>query len=138
MITAVLSRRVGLKLGNQDVIVNATGGLRVREPAADLGIALAIASSFRDTPVDSEMAALGEVGLSGEMRAVSHLERRIAEVARMGFRRCLVPKTGTKNIRPPQGLELVPVASLREALGVGLGKEKRVPQRRNRLSPSGK
>ena len=132
MITAVLSRRVGLRLGNQDIIVNATGGLRVREPAADLGIALAVASSFRDVPVDSEIAVLGEVGLSGEVRAVSHLERRIAEAARMGFKRCLVPKTGMKNVHPPQGIELVPVASLREAIGMGLMGDKRISQRRNR------
>jgi DNA repair protein RadA/Sms len=132
MITAVLSRRVGLRLGNQDIIVNVTGGLRVREPAADLGIALAVASSFRDVPVDSEIAVLGEVGLSGEVRAVSHLERRIAEAARMGFKRCLVPKTGMKNVHPPQGIELAPVASLREAIGVGLRGDKQISQRRNR------
>jgi DNA repair protein RadA/Sms len=119
LITAVLTRRVGLKLGNQDIIANVTGGLKVAEPAADLGIALAIASSARDISVDPELAAVGEVGLSGELRAVSQLDRRVAEAARLGFKRCMVPKTGA-NISVPKNIKLVPVATLREAIGVGL------------------
>ena len=125
LIAAVLSKRVGLKLGNQDIMVNVTGGLRIGEPAADLGIALAIASSFRDVGVDPQLAAVGELGLSGELRAVSQLDRRVAEAARMGFKRCLVPKVGAK-ISAPKGIELIPVSTLREAVRVGLvrGKEK--------------
>jgi DNA repair protein RadA/Sms len=119
MITAVLSRRVGLRLGNQDIIVNATGGMKVSEPAADLAIALAIASSFRDIGVDPELAAVGEVGLSGELRAVPQLDRRVSEAARLGFKRCLVPKSGAK-MTVPKGIELVPVSTLREAVRVGL------------------
>jgi len=120
LITAVLSRRVGLKLGNQDIIANVTGGLKIGEPAADLGIALAITSSFRDTAVDPEMAVVGEVGLSGELRAVPQLERRVNEAARLGFKRCLVPKAGAK-IRPlPKNIELIPVSTLREAIGLGM------------------
>ena len=118
LIVAVLARRVGLRLGNQDVIANVTGGLRVGEPAADLGIALAIASSFRDKGVDPGLVAVGEVGLSGELRAVSQLERRVSEAARLGFKRCLVPKMGTK-VRP-KGIELIPVSTLRDAVRVGL------------------
>jgi DNA repair protein RadA/Sms len=121
LITAVLSRRLGLKLGNQDILVNVTGGLKIEEPAADLGIALAIASSFRDLPVDPELAVVGEVGLSGELRAVPQLERRVNEAARLGFKRCLVPKTGS-NISAPQGIRLIPASTLREAIGVGLVK----------------
>ena len=94
MVTAVLTKRVGLKLGNQDIMVNVTGGLRVGEPAADLGMALAIASSFRDLEVAPQTAAVGEVGLSGELRAASQLERRLNEAARLGFKRCIVPKVG--------------------------------------------
>jgi DNA repair protein RadA/Sms len=125
LITAVLTRRVGLKLGNQDIITNVTGGLKVSEPAADLGIALAIASSARDMAVDPEMAAVGEVGLSGELRAVSQLERRVAEAARLGFKRCLVPKTGA-NVSVPKSIKIVPAATLREAIRVGLvGKKTR-------------
>jgi len=120
LVTAVLARRVGLKLGNQDIIANATGGLRIREPAADLGIALSIASSFRDVGVDPQLAAVGEVGLSGELRAVSQLDRRVSEAARLGFKRCLVPKVGARVSPVPKGIELVPVSTLREAIRVGL------------------
>jgi DNA repair protein RadA/Sms len=124
LITAVLTRRVGLKLGNQDIIANVTGGLKVAEPAADLGIALAIASSAKDISVDPQLAAVGEVGLSGELRAVSQLDRRVAEAARLGFKRCLVPKAGA-NITAPKNIKIIPAATLREAIRVGLvGKKK--------------
>jgi len=124
LITAVLTKRVGLKLGNQDIIANVTGGLRIGEPAADLGIALAIASSFRDEGVDPSLVAVGEVGLSGELRAVSQLDRRVAEAARLGFKRCLVPKIGAKISSPPKNIELIPVSTLREAIRIGLMGEK--------------
>ncbi len=120
LVTAVLTRRVGLKLGNQDIIANVTGGLRIGEPAADLGIALSIASSFRDVGVDPQLVAVGEVGLSGELRAVSQLDRRVAEAARLGFRRCLVPKVGARVSPVPKDIELIPVSTLREAIRVGL------------------
>ncbi len=119
LITAVLTKRVGLKLGNQDIIANVTGGLKIEEPAADLGIALAIASSFRDVAVDPQLAVVGEVGLSGELRAVSQLDRRVAEAARLGFKRCLVPKVSGR-ISKPKDIELIPVSTLREAIRVGL------------------
>jgi DNA repair protein RadA/Sms len=119
LITAVLTKRAGLKLGNQDIIANVTGGLKIEEPAADLGIALAIASSARDIAVDPLLVAVGEVGLSGELRAVSQLERRVAEAARLGFKRCLVPKAGA-NISTPKNIKIVPVSTLREAIRVGL------------------
>jgi DNA repair protein RadA/Sms len=119
LITAVLTKRAGLRLGNQDIIANVTGGLKVEEPAADLGIALAIASSAKDTAVDPRLAVVGEVGLSGELRAVSQLERRVAEAARLGFKRCLVPKTGA-DISVPKNIKMVPVSTLREAIRVGL------------------
>jgi DNA repair protein RadA/Sms len=120
LVTAVLTKRAGLRLGNQDILVNVTGGLRVGEPAADLGTALAIASSFRDAAVAPETACVGEVGLSGELRAASQLERRLSEVARLGFKRCLVPKSGAK-VHAPSGVEIVPVGTLREAINVGVG-----------------
>jgi len=122
LITAVLSRRVGLKLGNQDIMVNVTGGLKIGEPAADLGIALSIASSFRDAGVDPQLVAVGEVGLSGELRAVSQLDRRVVEAARLGFKRCLVPKTSARVSPAPRDIELIPVTTLREAIRVGLVK----------------
>jgi DNA repair protein RadA/Sms len=122
LITAVLSRRAGIKLGNQDIIANVTGGLKIGEPAADLGMALAIASSYRDTRTDPELVAVGEVGLSGELRSVPQLERRVSEAARLGFKRCLVPRAGTKASR--KDIELVPASTLREAIGLGLVKGK--------------
>jgi len=118
LIVAVLSRRVGLRLSDQDVFVNVVGGLRVYEPAADLAIALAIASSVKNLPVAADLAIVGEVGLSGELRTVSHLARRLVEAARLGFRRCLVPRRQSKEDHP--GLELVGVRSLAEALEAAL------------------
>ena len=122
LIAAVLTQRVGLRLGNQDIMVSVAGGLKIGEPAADLGIALAIASSFRDQLVDPGLVVVGEVGLSGELRAVSQLERRIAEAARLGFKSCLVPKTGARVSPSPKEIELIPVSTLREAVSTGLVK----------------
>ncbi len=119
LITAVLTKRASLKLGNQDIIANVTGGLKIEEPAADLGIALAIASSAKDVAVDPRLAVVGEVGLSGELRAVSQLERRVTEAARLGFERCLVPRAGA-NISVPKNIRIIPVATLREAIRAGL------------------
>ncbi|MBN1643389.1 MAG: DNA repair protein RadA [Dehalococcoidales bacterium] len=122
MVTAVLTRRLGMKLGNQDIMVNVTGGLKIDEPAADLGIALAIVSSFRDVSVDHELAAVGEIGLSGELRAVPQLERRVSEAARLGFKRILTPKAGGKITLVPEDIEVLAFGSLREAVERGLGK----------------
>ncbi len=124
LVTAVLTKRVGLRLGNQDIMVNVIGGLKIGEPAADLGIALAITSSFRDTAVDPNLAAVGEVGLSGEIRAVSQPDRRVAEAARLGFKRCLVPKAGAGTGLSHQDIEIIPVSTLKEAIGVGLVKKR--------------
>ncbi len=125
LIIAVLTKRVGLRLGNQDVIVNIAGGIRVGEPAADLGIALSIASSFRDLGVDPGLVAVGEVGLSGELRSVSQLDRRVTEAARLGFKRCLVPRVGASISPAPKDIELIPVNTLREAISVGLVRGKK-------------
>jgi len=119
LVTAVLTKRVGLKLGNQDILVNVTGGLKVGEPAADLGMALAIASSFRDAEVAPQTAAVGEVGLSGELRAASQLERRLNEAARLGFTKCIIPKVGPR-ANHSKDIEIVPVGTLREAINKGL------------------
>lgn len=119
LVAAVLTRRVGLKLGSQDIIVNVTGGLRVGEPAADLGMALAIASSAFDREVAPQTVVAGEVGLSGELRAVTQLERRLTEAARLGFKRCIVPKSGDKNTSV-KDIEIIPAGTLREAVNLGL------------------
>jgi DNA repair protein RadA/Sms len=117
LIAAVLSRRAGLPLGRHDVIVSAVGGLRVTEPAADLAIALAIASSLRDIALPHELAAVGEIGLTGEVRRVSQVERRIAEAARLGFRKLLVPaSTVREGLAVPPGVDVVPVSTVHQAI----------------------
>ena len=122
LVTAVLSRRLGLKLGTQDVMVNVTGGIKIGEPAADLGIALSIASSIRDVPVDPELAVVGEIGLSGEMRSVSQLERRINEAARLGFKRILVPEAGSGF--SSKDIQVLTAGTLKDAIKAGLVKNK--------------
>jgi DNA repair protein RadA/Sms len=121
LVSAVLTRRLGLSLAGQDVIASIVGGLRVREPAVDLALALAIVSSHRDRPVPADLVAIGEVGLSGELRSVSHLERRLAEAERLGFKRCLLPEAGLGRARPGSSLELLAAGSLRDAVRLGLG-----------------
>lgn len=117
MISAVLTRRVGLRLFDQDIFVNVVGGLRVDEPAADLAIAAAIASSAQDRPVLADCALVGEIGLSGELRAVSQLPQRLREARQLGFRRIVVPRTFRKGAEAAlDGLEIVPARSVREAL----------------------
>ena len=116
LIIAVLTKRVGIRMGDQDVFVNVIGGMQINEPASDLAVAVAIASSFRNRPVAADVALVGEVGLSGELRAVGHLETRLKEAAKLGFKRCLLPASsqlkGIKDIP----LELVKVRSVGEAL----------------------
>ncbi len=116
IVCAVLGRRMGIPLSNQDVLVNVTGGLRITEPAADLGVALAIASSLWNSPVGWDVVALGEVGLGGEIRRVPQVERRIGEAARLGLKRCLVPGSASDSTRTGTEIEVVPVATLAEAL----------------------
>lgn len=123
LLAAVLSKRAGLALGTQDIIVNAAGGLKIDEPAADLAICLAIASSFRDVPIDPDLVPIAEVGLSGELRRVPQLERRLNEAARLGFQRCLIPRAGPVPKVP--GVEIVAAGSLREALRAALRKDGR-------------
>lgn len=121
LITAVLTRRVRIKLHDKDVFVNVIGGLQIDEPAADLAIAIAIASSVKDQAVHADMAFVGEVGLSGELRAVSQLESRLKEAVKLGFKRCIIPKTAQRRLtEPPEGLALVGCRNLAEAIDVAL------------------
>ena len=103
----------------------ARGGMRIGEPAADLGISLAIASSHRDARVVQGLVALGEVGVSGELRAVPQLERRLGEAARLGFKRCLIPETSQKISADMKGIELLKAGTVAEALRLGLVKPTR-------------
>ena len=117
LIIAVLNRRVGLRLFDQDVFANVIGGLQVGEPAADLAIAAAIASSVRNRPVAADLAVIGEVGLSGEVRAVSQTAARLKEAERLGFRRCLLPRSVRRGQEPlPQDIETISVRSVAEAV----------------------
>lgn len=120
LLTAVLQQRVGLKLGMQDVFVNVVGGLKITEPAADLTVALAIASSFRNQPVAEDLVVIGEVGLSGELRTVAQAQRRLIEAARLGFKRALVPQALTRMKDKPDGIELIGARSLGQAMEVAL------------------
>lgn len=123
LLVAVLSKRVGLRLFDQDLFVNVIGGLRISEPAADLAVALAIASSFQNLSVPNDLAVVGEVGLSGELRAVSQLERRLHEAAKLGFRRCIVPATHRRLADGPDGVTIISARSVSEALAAALTPE---------------
>ena len=120
MLTAVASRRAGLELSGQDIIVNVAGGFRVSEPAADLSVVLAIASSRYNAPLGPTLVALGEVGLSGELRAVPQVQRRLGEASRLGLSRCILPETTQGDLDQPPGMELVFVRTLRQALRAAL------------------
>ncbi len=122
MITAVLTRRMGQHLGEQDIFVNVIGGLRISEPAADLAVAAAVASSLRDAPVRADTVLIGEVGLSGELRMVGQMPARLREAAKLGFRTAIVPRRvrRTGGEPWPEGIQIIEARSLREALGHSL------------------
>ena len=119
MLLAVLEKRGGLRLSNADVYWNVVGGLRLDEPAADLAVVIAAASAAQDKPVSDTLAAVGEVGLTGEIRAVGQLSQRLSEIRRLGFTQCLVPRN-VRELHAPEGLELLRVRNVREAIAVAL------------------
>ena len=122
MLLAVLEKRGGLPIGTYDSYINVVGGLSVEEPAADLAMLLAVASSYYDIPLGTDVAAVGEVGLSGEIRSVMHLNQRLTETARLGFKRCIIPaKIGKEEIKTPQGLQLIKVNNISEAIRAVFG-----------------
>lgn len=118
LLLAVLEKRGGMMLSNCDSYINIIGGLTLDEPSADLATIIALASSLRDRPVPSHLAAIGEVGLTGELRAVSSLGQRLSEIARLGFTKCLMPKRTQGSFTAPDGLDVIPVSNIREALAV--------------------
>ena len=123
LLIAVLEKRLGLHLEAEDVFVNAAGGIKVEDPAADLAVALAIASAFREQLVMADTVVLGEVGLAGEVRSISHIGLRINEAAKLGFKHCVIPKNNFKNQDlKTAGIELLPVSVLKEAVEVVLNK----------------
>lgn len=116
LLMAVLEKRVGLPLSNYDAYVNIAGGIRMNEPAIDLGVIMAVASSYKNKPVAEDMIVFGEVGLSGEVRAVTMPEQRVAEARKLGFKTCVLPEVCVKNIGHAEGIELVGVKSVAQAM----------------------
>ncbi len=118
LLLAVLEKRVGISINAQDVFVNIAGGVRIDEPAVDLGIAMAIVSSFRDVPADAGTAIVGEVGLGGEIRTISHIEKRIQEASKLGFKNILLPSNNVRGLKPANGIDIIPVDSLSRAIDI--------------------
>lgn len=116
LLMAVAEKRAGMKMSLFDAYINVIGGLTLDEPGADLPVVLAVASSYRDQPIPDDLVAIGEVGLTGEIRSVSHLNQRLAEVSRLGFRKCMVPRSGSEKLEIPEGLTVYRVRNLREAI----------------------
>jgi DNA repair protein RadA/Sms len=117
LLVAVLEKKVGMNLAQQDIFVNVAGGVRVEEPAVDLGIVSAVASSFLDKPIPSKTMVIGEVGLAGEVRGIHQAEVRIKEASKLGFKRCLLPVSNRSRINLEfEGIELIGISSVEEAL----------------------
>ncbi len=120
LLMAVTEKRAGMQLNLYDAYINVIGGLRLDEPGADLPVVLAVASSYRDTAIPNDLAAIGEVGLTGEIRSVSHMNQRLQEVARLGFQKCIIPKNSAEKLEIPNGLTVYQVRNLSEAIAVAL------------------
>ena len=120
LLLAVAEKRAGMKLNVFDAYINVIGGLRLDEPGADLPVVLAVASSYRDQPIADDLVAIGEVGLTGEIRTVSHMNQRLGEVARLGFKKVIIPKGGAQKLEIPDGLTVYRVKNLREAIEMAL------------------
>jgi DNA repair protein RadA/Sms len=118
LLMAVLEKKVGMSLYNQDAYVNVAGGLKLDEPAADLAVVAAIASSFRNVPIGQDTVVMGEVGLTGEIRGIHQLEKRLMECAKLGFKKCMIPEDNRKGIRIPRGIEMIGVKQVEEALEI--------------------
>ena len=117
LLMAVLEKRAGLQINDCDAYVNITGGLKINEPALDLGIIMAVVSSYKNRAVDSEMVVFGEVGLSGEIRSVSNIEQRIAECEKLGFTSCILPQSALVSITGKTKMKLIGVSNISEAIG---------------------
>ena len=120
LLLAVAEKRAGLKLSLFDVYINVIGGLRLDEPGADLPVVLAVASSYRDMPIADDLSAIGEVGLTGEIRNVSNMNQRLQEIARLGFKKVIIPKYGSEKLEIPEGLKVYRVRNIREAIEVSM------------------
>ena len=120
LMLAVMEKRAGMRMSLFDAYINVIGGLRLDEPGADLPIVLALASSYRDQCIPDDMVAIGEVGMTGEIRSVSHMNQRLAEIARLGFKKCMIPRSGSEKLDIPEGLTVYRVRNIREAIETAL------------------
>ena len=120
LLMAVAEKRAGMKLNVFDAYINVIGGLRLDEPGADLPVVLAVASSYRDQVIADDLVAIGEVGLTGEIRSVSHMNQRLSEVSRLGFKKCIIPQRGSEKLEIPEGLTVYRVKNLREAIEISM------------------
>ena len=118
LLMAVLEKRLGMNLGNCDAYVNIAGGIKMNEPAIDLGIVMALVSSYRNRPIDEKTIVFGEVGLSGEVRAVNMPEQRVAEAKKLGFETCILPEVCMKTVKDVKGIKLLGVKSVNEAVAI--------------------
>ena len=116
LLIAVLEKRTGLPLGNQDVYLNIVGGIKINEPALDLGIILAVSSSFKNIPIPNDVIAIGEVGLTGEVRSVNQIEKRIKEAEKLGFKKCIIPESNKKLLKDTYKLDIIGVQNIIEAM----------------------
>lgn len=116
LLIAVLEKRTGLPLGNQDVYLNIVGGIKINEPALDLGIILAVSSSFKNIPISNDVIAIGEVGLTGEVRSVNQIEKRIKEAEKLGFKKCIIPESNKKLLKDTYKLDIIGVRNISEAM----------------------
>lgn len=121
LLIAVLEKRVGMQLGNSDAYINVVGGIKLSEPAADLGILAAIASSFRNKEIDEGTIIIGEVGLAGEVRAVNFMEKRINEALKMGFKTCIIPRNNIAGLKDKYNMNIIGVQNVNEMLDIALG-----------------
>lgn len=120
LMLAVMEKRAGMKMSMFDAYINVIGGLRLDEPGADLPIVLALASSYRDQCIPDDLVAIGEVGMTGEIRSVSHMNQRLAEISRLGFKKCMLPRSGSEKLDIPQGMTVYRVRNIREAIEAAL------------------
>ena len=120
LLLAVAEKRAGMKLSMFDAYINVIGGLQLDEPGADLPVILAVASSYRDQPIADDTVAIGEVGLTGEIRSVSNMNQRLSEVVRLGFKKCIIPKNGSEKLEIPEGLTVYRVKNLRESIEIAM------------------
>lgn len=120
LLLAVLEKRAGMQIQNQDVYLNIVGGIKINEPSMDLGVILSVASGFRNIPISGEVAVTGEVGLTGEIRGVSYIEKRISECRKLGFKKIIIPKSNYEAVKDIKGIEIWPVENVRQAINMVL------------------